>query len=129
MLDKPKNDEGIVDSAEVARRLRADLKRSGLRPIDLASKVGMSPQAVNGWLKTGRIAKHQLVLVAGVFGRPVIHYIGRYNKMPASQDLTVAELCAQYRISEEGLHAALAVAAASIQRPEVPSPRKKRARK
>ena len=40
----------------------------GLTPLKLAEKCGVTPQAVNGWRKTGRITKKNLSLAAAYFG-------------------------------------------------------------
>lgn len=42
--------------------------KSGKTPADLARHCKVTPQAVNGWLRTGRITKKNLELAAQFFG-------------------------------------------------------------
>lgn len=55
----------------------AAAEKGGKSKADLARHCKVSPQAVNGWLRTGRITKHNLELAAGFFGHsPSFVHIG-----------------------------------------------------
>lgn len=44
----------------LAEKIRWAMEQAGLSPAELARRMDESPQTVNGWLKTGRIAKTKL---------------------------------------------------------------------
>jgi len=56
------------DTATVKAWLKAALEKSGKKPAELAEHCGVRPQAVNGWLRTGRITKTNLARAAAFLG-------------------------------------------------------------
>lgn len=49
------------------------------RPIkaaELATAFGVTPQAINGWRKKGRIGKDKLIKLARLTGRPAGYFLG-----------------------------------------------------
>lgn len=65
MLDKNSDTDTIKEWLSAA--LKAAEQR-GLTPADLARHCEVTPQAVNGWKKTGRIRKSHLAKAAEFFG-------------------------------------------------------------
>jgi transcriptional regulator with XRE-family HTH domain len=59
------------DTTELARRVKQAIDDSGMTSAQIAAACGVSPQAVNGWKKTGRIGKEQLPKLAQLTGRPL----------------------------------------------------------
>jgi len=57
--------------AELARRIRIALARAALSPSSLAKICGVTKQAVNGWLTTGRISKHHLMTISTLTDTPL----------------------------------------------------------
>lgn len=49
---------------ERAERIRSAIKNSGLKQSDIAKQVGVSPQAVYGWMNTGKISNQTLAALA-----------------------------------------------------------------
>lgn len=45
-------------------RIKAALEEAGISRVEIARRVGVTPQAVNGWLTTGTIATERLAQVA-----------------------------------------------------------------
>ena len=48
----------------LARRLKEVINNSGFTKAEIARACDVSPQALTGWLKTGRVGKDSLVLIA-----------------------------------------------------------------
>ena len=65
MLDHDKDTDHVRAWLQVALRSAA---QRGLNATDLANHCGVTPQAVNGWRKTGRIRKSHLVKAAAFLG-------------------------------------------------------------
>ena len=61
----------LSTSAKMAQKLGQALKESGLTQTALAERCGVTKQAVQGWLKTGRIDKGRLNSLATVTGKPL----------------------------------------------------------
>jgi len=71
------------DTADMARRITQALAELPLPLAEVAAACGVSPQAVNGWKKTGRIGKDQLPKLAQLTGRPLSWWLGG-DDVPAS---------------------------------------------
>lgn len=68
----------MLDAEELARRLRIAMD-SGPQKVSAASLARVckvTDQAVNGWRKTGRIAKKHLPRIAAETGRPLEFFLG-----------------------------------------------------
>lgn len=59
------------DTASVAARITQAIEQSGKTAAQIAQACGVTPQAVNGWKKTGRIGKGQLPALAELTGKSV----------------------------------------------------------
>lgn len=68
----------MLDATELARRLRAamDKRVPKLTSAALGTACKVTPQAVNGWRKNGRIAKKHLPTIAAETGRPLEYFLG-----------------------------------------------------
>ncbi|VVD29189.1 helix-turn-helix domain-containing protein [Paraburkholderia dioscoreae] len=84
------------DTAELARRITVALDEAHLSSAEVAAACGVSPQAVNGWKKTGRIGKEQLPKLVELTGRPLKYWLG--SEEDASGD-SLAEAVAVERFS------------------------------
>ena len=60
----------MIDSSPdaVARRLAEAFRVSGVRKAEVAEAVGVSPQAITGWLHTGKIARERIPAITKVLG-------------------------------------------------------------
>ena len=59
----------LSTSQQLAAKLEEAIRESNLKQIDIATACGVTKQAVQGWLKTGRIAKNHLPKLADISGR------------------------------------------------------------
>jgi hypothetical protein len=68
----------MLDAKELARRLVLAMDRAEPRVTSaaLADETGVTPQAVNGWRKTGRGAKKHLPKIAELTKRPLEFFLG-----------------------------------------------------
>lgn len=71
-------------------RMRKAQDHAGLSNAEIARRMGVSPQAVNGWYKTGTIQKRNLVRFAKETGADLGHLMG-------GGESTVEEEAASYR--------------------------------
>lgn len=58
-------------SSGIGRRIEIAIKASGLSKAEVARRLKATPQAVNGWIKTGTITKDNLAALARLVGRTV----------------------------------------------------------
>jgi hypothetical protein len=67
----------MLDAHELARRLRAamDKREPKLTSAALGTACRVTPQAVNGWRKNGRIAKKHLAVIAAETGKPLEYFL------------------------------------------------------
>lgn len=56
--------------------IRKAIDDAGLIPAEVARRLDTSPQAVNGWLTTGRISKPMLAKLALLTGKPIEYFLG-----------------------------------------------------
>lgn len=83
-------------------RLRAALKDRGLRAADLARMIGVSPQAVNGWLSRGTIRKDYAVAVAKLVGISAEELLAGSDDVGApALDPEESELVRMYRTLDD----------------------------
>lgn len=68
----------MLDAHELAKRLREamDNKVPRLSAAALAKSCKVTDQAVNGWRKTGRIAKRHLPTISAETGKPLAYFLG-----------------------------------------------------
>jgi transcriptional regulator with XRE-family HTH domain len=66
----------LSGKALAARLVEAmDTPRPKITSSALADACNVSPQAVNGWRKNGRIRKHHLPIVAKITGQPLRYFV------------------------------------------------------
>jgi len=67
----------MLDAKELARRLRKAMDEAEPRvtSVALAKACSVTPQAVNGWRKNGRIHKRHLKTAARLTGRPLEYFL------------------------------------------------------
>jgi transcriptional regulator with XRE-family HTH domain len=68
--------KAMLDSDEMAKRLRIAIKDAGITGSELARACGVKPQAVSGWKKNGRIAKGHLETVARMTKKSLEYFLG-----------------------------------------------------
>lgn len=61
----------MLDNESMRAVIRAAIERSGHTHAHIAEQVGVTEQAITGWLKTGRIDKRRLPRLAQVTGTPL----------------------------------------------------------
>ncbi len=68
----------MLDAQELRRRLikAMDTSTPKVSSAMLAKECKVSAQAVNGWRKTGRIAKRHLPKIAALTGKPLDFFLG-----------------------------------------------------
>lgn len=68
----------MIDAQEFRRRLLVAMDEAKPRVTStaLAEACGVTDQAVNGWRKTGRVAKRHLGTIAKLTGRPLEYFLG-----------------------------------------------------
>jgi len=95
----------MLDANELARRLREAMDRHHPKVLSahLADACGVTPQAVNGWRKTGRIAKGHLQTIAQVTGKPLTFFLWqdqRPQSAAITQELAIEEAEAIKRLRD-----------------------------
>lgn len=95
----------LSTSQELAKRLQEAFARTGKTKAAFARECEQSPQALGGWLKTGRIDKSKLLIFARVANVPVEELLGAHPS-PIEGDSApcghhVAEERAPYRVSTD----------------------------
>lgn len=81
MIDRAPKAKGDANKV-LAGKIAEAIKRSERTAASIAEDLGISPQAVNGWKKTGTISKDMLTRFAELVGVPVGYFIG--DMTPAS---------------------------------------------
>ncbi len=82
----------MLDANELKRRLIEAMDRADPRVTSaaLASACKVSPQAVNGWRTTGRVAKKHLTKIAELTGRPLEYFLGENPTVVLSHGMKLA---------------------------------------
>ena len=70
MLEPP-----ATDNQALAEKIRRAIKQSPLTKVEIAEEMGVSPQAITGWEKNGRIGKFTLPKLAALLGIPLEHFV------------------------------------------------------
>lgn len=65
----------LSTSQRLAGKLEEVIRESNLKQSDIAVACGVTKQAVQGWIKTGRIAKNHLPKLAEISGRPLTWWL------------------------------------------------------
>lgn len=61
----------LTTSAALAKKLAYAIEEKGLSQVEIAKRCSVSKQAVQGWKKTGRIAKQHMLVLAEMSGLPL----------------------------------------------------------
>lgn len=79
----------LSTSEKIRTKLAEVLQTSSLRQADIAEACGVSKQAIQGWIKTGRIDKKHLPALASISGRPLSWWLDaeESNAQPSDQAL------------------------------------------
>ena len=64
---------------ELGQRIEEALANTGLKQAKIAELMNVTPQAVNKWIKTGRISKENLRKLAKITGAPLTWLISGNN--------------------------------------------------
>lgn len=64
-------------------RIRQALKDAGISHAEIARRLGVTPQAVNGWFRTGRISKSSLSGIAKETGVSLEYLLGPHQIQPS----------------------------------------------
>lgn len=69
----------LKTSESLSMKLANALEASDFKAADVARACGVSPQAVNGWVKTGRIDKKHLKRLSEIFNKPLDYWLDQYE--------------------------------------------------
>lgn len=71
------DNQGVLDSEEMGRRIKRamDEAEPPVSGSDLAAACKVSPQAVSGWRRTGRVQKRHLPTIARMTGKSVEYFL------------------------------------------------------
>jgi transcriptional regulator with XRE-family HTH domain len=95
--------------------IRKAIEEAGLTPPEVAALCGTTRQAVHGWIKTGRIAKHRLLRLAEVTNRAPSYFLG--DAVSELSDPLEAQLLKIWRaLPSDSRHALLTEAHRAYQR-------------
>jgi len=73
-----------TDTAALAHRICQAIEESKLTAAQIAAECGVTPQAVNGWKRTGRIGKGHLPKLAEMTGKSLEWFLGS-EELPKPQ--------------------------------------------
>src|SRR4051812_27819965 len=83
----------MLDAKELARRLRVamDAAQPPVSSAKVAAECDVTPQAVNGWRKNGRIHKKHIPAVAKLTGRPPIYFLAANPDSAAANAMELSD--------------------------------------
>jgi Predicted transcriptional regulator len=64
----------MLDAQSMAAAIRTAIEESGRTQKEIAAAFGITEQAVSGWLRTGKLNKNRLPLLAELTGKPLSHF-------------------------------------------------------
>lgn len=72
------DNQAMLDAVELAGRLRRamDQHEPPITGAELADACKVTPQAISGWRKNGRIAKKHLQRIAAITNKPLEYFLG-----------------------------------------------------
>jgi transcriptional regulator with XRE-family HTH domain len=80
------HNQGVLESKELGRRIKKALEDAGVTGADLAAACRVSPQAVSGWKRTGRVHKSHIPILANLTGKSVEYFLS--ENVPAKNHQT-----------------------------------------
>jgi len=69
------DNQGVLDAKELSRRIIRAMDEADISGAALAAACKVTPQAVSGWRRTGRIGKRHLTTLSLLTGRPVEFFV------------------------------------------------------
>ena len=69
------DNQAVLDAKELGRRITKAMDEAKVSGAALASACKVTPQAVSGWRRTGRIGKRHLTTLSLLTGRPVEYFV------------------------------------------------------
>lgn len=93
----------LSTSAALAQRLAAALEEGRISQVRVATECGVTKQAVQGWLRTGRIDKKHLPKLSELTGKPLAWWLSGQEVNADSAPHTPAgaqEELAPYRVQQ-----------------------------
>lgn len=79
-------DSNPISNDELAELIRQAIAASPKTKAEIAELLGVSPQAVTGWEKNGRIGKKTLAGLALLTGHPMEHFLSRGRPHKPAED-------------------------------------------
>lgn len=64
----------MLDNLAMAAAIRSAIEESNLTQKGIADAFGVTEQAVSGWLRTGKVDKRKLPMLAQLTGKPLSHF-------------------------------------------------------
>lgn len=92
----------MLHQADLSLALKIDraIADSRLSSKRIAELCGVSPQAVNGWKRTGRISKESLAVLVQVVGQPLEHFMCG-SAVPGNSNAELAELTQLFAVADQ----------------------------
>lgn len=89
----------MLDAHEIARRIKLamDGHKPPIKSARIAALCGVTPQAVNGWRKTGRVAKRHLAVISRETERPLQFFLEDGAPTQAPLQIEESEAIARLR--------------------------------
>lgn len=70
------HNQAMLDNAEMGRRIKSAIdSKLGLSQAAVAKAFGVTEQAVSGWIRTGKIDKRKLPMLAEITGVPLTRFM------------------------------------------------------
>lgn len=66
-----------LTTEEIAERVREAIEGMPMSKASVAEAAGVSPQAITGWMSTGRIGKTSIATLARLSGKPIEYFMYR----------------------------------------------------
>lgn len=82
-----RDNQAMLAKETLAERIRAAIADSGRTKAEIAGACGVTPQALTGWEKTGKVTKYNLVLLSRLTGKPIQFFLDEeWDHAPAPGD-------------------------------------------
>lgn len=89
----------LSTSEKIRAKLQEVLETSPLRQSEIAAACGVSKQAVQGWIKTGRVDKKHLPSLAAVSGKSLDWWLDSDSNASTETDKALLETLKGWRFS------------------------------
>jgi phage repressor protein C with HTH and peptisase S24 domain len=71
------DNQAMLANQTLAERIRTAIADSGRTKAEIAGECGVTPQALTGWEKTGKVTKNNLARLAELTGKPLEYFLGQ----------------------------------------------------